>query len=174
MTENSEMAEFSHVVVPSQVSAAGSAFLLEPTADQRAALAERFDLVSLDAFRADLRLVPMPGGAAVLRMTGTIKARLVQRCVATLAPVEADIEASVDIMLRPVDSLTGEIDYNEDVEPYQDDKLDIGEIAAEELALALDPYPRATGAGEPGDGGRAEGTPAAGPFAALAPLRGKK
>lgn len=174
MTGNPETSEFSHIVVPSHVPAAGSAFVLEPTADQRAALAERFGLVSLEAFQAELRLVPVPGGAAVLRLTGTIRARVVQRCVATLAPVEAAIEAPVDITLRPAEQLTGEVDYDQDVEPFRDDKVDIGEIVVEELALTLDPYPWAAGAGEPGGAGPGEGTPNPGPFAALAPLRGKK
>ncbi len=173
MTGNPEITEFSHIVVPSHVPAAGSAFALAPTADQRAALAERFGLVSLDGFEAELHLMPVPGGAAMLRLTGTIRACVVQRCVVTLAPVEADIEAPVDIMLRPADSLTDELDFDEDVEPFRDDSVDIGEIVAAELALTLDPYPRAAEAGEPGSGGRGTGTPSLGPFAALAPLRGK-
>lgn len=174
MTGTPETTEFSHIVVPSHVPAVGSAFLLEPTADQRAALAERFDLLSLEAFQAELRLVPVPGGAAVLRLTGTIRARVVQRCVVTLAPVEAAIEAPVDIMLRPADQLTGEIDCDEDVVPFRDDTVDIGEIVAKELALTLDPYPRAVDADRPEGGGPGEGAPNSGPFAALAPLRGKK
>ena len=133
----------------------------------------RFDLISLDAFRAEIALAPVPGGA-VLRLIGTIQARVVQRCVVTLQPVEAAVEARLDIALRPADTLTGEIDTKEDVEPYRDDAIDIGEIAAEELMLALDPYPRAAEAGARGTGGRDEGGPPPGPFDALASLRGKK
>jgi len=173
MSEIGDSAEFSHIVAPSQVPPGGNSFALEPTPEQRAALARRFDLVSVDALRAELRLVPAPGGT-VLRLGGTITARVVQRCVATLAPVAAVIEAPVAIMLKPADTLTGEIDCEVDVEPYRDDCIDIGEIVAEELAMALDPYPRAPDAGAPGTGGREAGTPLPGPFAALAPLRRKK
>jgi len=173
MTENIVPPEFSHVVVPSQLPAAGGVFALEPTADERAALAARFDLVSLDAFRAELRLVPAHDGS-VLRLTGSIKARVVQRCVVTLGPVDSAVEVPVDIVLKPADTLTGEIDTEEDVEPYWNDRIDIGEIAAEELALALDPYPRAPDAGPRGAGGHIEGKPPPGPFDALASLRRKK
>ncbi len=173
MTENTDTPEFSHVVVPTRLPATGGSFLLVPTAEERAALAARFDLVALDAFRAELRLEPVRGGV-VLRLTGTIQARVVQRCVVTLGPVEADVEAQLDIVMKPGDMLTGDIDYEEDVEPYWNDSLDIGEIVAEELAVALDPYPRAAQAGPRWAGGENEGTPPPGPFDTLASLRGKK
>lgn len=173
MSETTGAPEFSFIVAPSRLPAAGGAYDLEPTAEERAALARRFDLLSLDAFRAGLRLVPVQGGD-VLRLTGSIAARVVQRCVVTLEPVESVLEVPVDIMLRPADTLTGEIDYEEDVEPYWDDSVDIGEIVAEELALALDPYPRAAEAGVRGEADRIEGEPPPGPFDALASLRGKK
>ena len=52
--------------------------------------------------------------------------------------------------------------------PYADGMLDLGEAAAEQLALALDPYPRAPGAALPEIADEAE---AHRPFAALASLR---
>lgn len=173
MTENAETPEFSRIVEPSKLPAGGSSYVLEPSVEERAALAERFDLLSLDGFRAGLRLVPVEG-SAVLRLTGTIEARVVQRCVVTLKPVESALEVPVDIVLRPADTLTDEIDHEEDVEPYWDDSIDIGEIAVEELALALDPYPRSAEAGPRGEAAHVEGEPSPGPFDALASLRGKK
>lgn len=173
MTEPDAPPEFSHIVVPSRLPAAGASYALVPSADERVALAARFDLISLDSFRAELRLAPLRGGP-VLRLTGTIEARVVQRCVVTLGPVESAIEVPVNIVLKPSEALTDEIDPDEDVEPYENDSIDIGEIAAEELALALDPYPRAPDAGPRGAGGRIEGEPTPGPFDALARLRGKK
>lgn len=172
MTDQAETPEFSCIVVPSQLPAAGSAYELEPTAAERTALAARFDLLSLEAFRAVLHLAPVRGGA-VLRLTGRIEARVVQRCVVTLEPVPSDIDVPVDIVLRPADTLTGEIDHEEDIEPYWDDCIDIGEIAAEELALALDPYPRSAAAGPRGEAGLVDSERPAGPFDDLARLRGK-
>jgi hypothetical protein len=52
------------------------------------------------------------------------------------------------------------------------DSLDIGEIVAEELALALNPYPRKAGLDAPqGPDGDAVGEPPTSPFAALAKLK---
>jgi hypothetical protein len=65
-----------------------------------------------------------------------------------------------------------EIDPDVDVpEPLGEDGLDLGEVAAEEMAVALDPYPRAPDA----DAVLAEVAARAaeedrGPFAVLAPL----
>lgn len=173
MAGKKDLPEFSFNVAPSQLPAGGSAFLLEPAAEERAALAERFGLLSLDSFRAELRLAPLQD-RAVLRLTGTVRAHVVQSCVVTLEPVGSDVEARFDIVLKPADSLSGEVDVEEDVEPYTDDSIDIGEIAVEELALALDPYPRAAEAGPRGSFGRAEGEPPPGPFSGLAAFRGKK
>ena len=62
-----------------------------------------------------------------------------------------------------------------DAEPLEEDRLDLAEIAAEELYLALDPYPRAPGARvSAGDNGGENGPARTGPFAALAALKGKK
>jgi len=173
MSDGSESVEFSRAVVPSQIASAGETFLLEATAGERAALAARFDLVSIGEFQAALRLAPTRV-EGVLRLTGTISARVVQRCVVTLEPVPAEVEAPVDIVLMPAGPLTDEIDVEEDVEPYEDDRIDLGEIVAEELALGLDPYPRSPGAGPPGSFERKEKAPDDGPFAGLAALRGRK
>ena len=58
-------------------------------------------------------------------------------------------------------------------DPAVDGKIDLGEVLTEQLALSLEPYPRAPGASfaaiNPGDEG--EPPPATGPFAALAKLK---
>ena len=55
---------------------------------------------------------------------------------------------------------------SEDEIPYAGGVLDLGEAAAEQLALALDPFPRKPGAALPDDDSRAL---RAYPFAKLAP-----
>ena len=56
------------------------------------------------------------------------------------------------------------------VEPLPGNVIDIGEAVAQELSLALDPYPRAPGAARPTSRWREA---LAAPFAALAKLEGK-
>ena len=50
--------------------------------------------------------------------------------------------------------------------PYQGSAIDLGEAATEQLALALDPYPKQPGAEQAAAGGRGQHA-----FAALAALR---
>jgi len=66
-------------------------------------------------------------------------------------------------------------------QPPDGDSVDIAVVAAEELAIAIDPYPRKNGASlelSPGPGGRWAavhgGTGRASPFERLAALKGKK
>ena len=66
-------------------------------------------------------------------------------------------------------------------QPLDGDSVDIAEVAAGDLALAIDPYPRKTGASlelSPGPGGRwaavHEGIGRASSFEMLAALKGKK
>ena len=165
--------EFSYQVTVSSLPAAGLAATLEALPAERAALAARFDLIELAAFTATLRLTPVRGGP-VLHLAGRISARVVQRCVVTLEPVTSEIDVPVDIELRPAASLGEEVAPDEDVEPYEGDSIDLGEIAAQELALSLDPYPRSPAAGPRGSELASDDAPLPGPFAALARLQGRK
>ena len=54
-------------------------------------------------------------------------------------------------------------------EPLGDGLVDVGEIVTQQLALALDPYPRAPGSELPAEA--APATPAESPFRALAALK---
>ena len=54
-----------------------------------------------------------------------------------------------------------------DAEPLLGDIIDMGEIAAQALALALDPYPRAKGVRVPGVMTEDEARAASSPFAGL-------
>jgi uncharacterized metal-binding protein YceD (DUF177 family) len=142
--------EFSLVVRPSEIGPEGVTYALEASAEERAALARRFGLVAIEAFCVALRLEWLRGHR-FLRMWGRFEAAVVQSCVVTLEPVHNRVDEPVEILFT-VDpaaaaggghEVTVELD---DVEPLEGDRLDIGEVVAEELLLALDPYPRAPGA----------------------------
>jgi uncharacterized metal-binding protein YceD (DUF177 family) len=76
--------------------------------------------------------------------------------VISLEPVPAQVESDFALVLGPIDSapergeiyLTGEDD---ELEPWPEEGLDLGEITAQYFSLALDPYPRAEGAAVPED-----------------------
>jgi len=144
---------------------------------ERAALAERFDLHAIDRFEATVRLRRRERGRIIV-MDGTVSADVVQTCVVTLEPVPARVEESFETRFAigpappPPAELVLFLDEEEAPEPLEDDALDIGELSAQYLSLALDPYPRAPGVRfEYDEDETSPGAPPSGPFAALARLK---
>lgn len=139
-------------------------------AAERAALAARFGLLALDRLTAEVRLEPLGGG--LIRLSADFTADVVQSCVVTLEPVPARIEESFTLLFgavapAPEIMLDGE---GEVVEPILDGVIDLGEAVAQQLSLALDPFPRAPKAALPEAGPEAGEEPAPGrpsPFAGL-------
>jgi hypothetical protein len=158
--------EFSHRLAIAKVPAGGQALNLAASAEERAALAARFDLLALHGLSAELRL--MAGLEGVVHVTGRLTAELEQACGITLAPVRQSIAEAVAWRLLPegMEPSDGE-DEPDDIETEQG-VADLGEALAQQLSLAIDPYPRAPGAEMPqglGDDG------AHGPFAKLLTLK---
>ena len=116
------------------------------------------------------------------------RGRIVQACVLTLDPVTQDLDEAFRIVFKQdmaddLDPESGESVLNAQAdapEPLQGNMLDVGEIVAEQLSLAADPYPRRPGAKledilpKPRGGSR-RGAPEQRrhPFAGLAALRDK-
>jgi uncharacterized metal-binding protein YceD (DUF177 family) len=79
-----------------------------------------------------------------------------QSCVITLAPVPAKVAESfsadfADEDRRKTDELDLDFEADDPPEPIRNGHIDLGELAAEQLALALDPYPRAPDAAVPAE-----------------------
>lgn len=164
--------EFSRPVDITRLGDAESRHTIEAGPAERTALATRFGLVTLDSLRADLTIRRVHGGAAV-RVKGGLVADVVQSCVVSLEPVRSRIEEPFDLVYAP-ESAVEEVGFGADTEtewpePLPEGPLDIGEAVAQQLSLALDPYPRAPGAVIPE--GRSEDSRSQNPFARLALLR---
>lgn len=151
---------------------------LVANADECAALAERFGLVALDGLSGRVS-VRRPADGPLVRVEGRVVAEVVQSCVITLEPVRRRVEESF-VQLFTLKPGAGEREVvispeDEDApEPLTGDSLDLGEVLAEQLALALEPYPRAPGAVFEGAsyGGRAGGgSEEDNPFAVLHRLK---
>jgi uncharacterized metal-binding protein YceD (DUF177 family) len=142
-------------------------------AAERAALARRFGLLSLDRLSATLELRRQAG--EVIRLTGRLIGDVVQSCVVSLAPVPAHIEADFEASYAAAELPAVDLDpLDHDVpEPLIDGEIDLGEAVAQQLAIVLDPYPRAPGAALPaGDfAGAGEQTGKKRPFAVLETLK---
>ena len=138
--------EFSRVIDVPRAAGRGATHRIAADADERAALAERFGLVSLDRLEAELRIERLPGG--LVRLAASLDADVVQSCVVTLEPVANRVEETFTLLFGKGDAarevvLDGE---EETVEPLDGDRIDIGEAVAQQLSLALDPFPRTPGA----------------------------
>ena len=152
------MTEFSRLIVVEPDMEAGpeaTAIAVEAGPEERAALAARFGLLSLDHLSAEGRLHVFDNGRSA-RLEARIAADVVQACVVTLEPVAAHIDDSLVVLytrqgnLGPGRGAAKEIqvrhDEEDEPEPFSDTGIDVGEAVAECLGLALDPYPRAADA----------------------------
>jgi len=174
--------EFSRPLALDRVSATQHREEIAPTAKELAALAQRFGLVSLDRLSASFALKRVRKD--LVRAKGRVTAELVQACVVTLDPIPARIDEKFEVdflegVQPPVADLELDAEAADAPEPAPSGWIDLGELAAEQLGLAIDPYPRKPGAAIPDEwrGGPAA-EPAAverpNPFAALEKLKGDK
>ena len=172
--------EFSRPVLAESLPDEGETFDIEADALERQALAKRFGLLSREALTARILLTPTAGGAAA-SARGSLAAQLTQPCVVSLKPVESRIEATFERFYGrrtepgasagiDIGPLAGEEDFPE---PLRAGAIDLGEAAAEQLALELDPFPRLKDAAFAGYSSGGEPAAAEGSFAALAKLKKK-
>lgn len=119
---------------------------IEADAAERAALATRFGLVSIDRLTATLAV---RRDAAGIRVTGEVAAQVVQACSVTDDPLPAAVREPVALRFVDAGDEADEIELSEDAldtMPIEGGAIDLGEAAAETMALALDPFPRGPGA----------------------------
>jgi uncharacterized metal-binding protein YceD (DUF177 family) len=155
---------------------------IEATADERKALARRFDLLSLDKLTATVHLRRLPG-RPLIRVFGRFEAEATQACVITLEPLQSCLDGCFArcYNLAPEAAVAEreiliDVGEEEPPEPVPAGGIDLGEVVAEHLALEIDPYPRAEGArleqaewGDSPDGGERES-----PFRVLGTLKERK
>lgn len=147
--------EFSRIVKTDEMVKGKEKLVIEANEKERAALAERFELVSIDSLRAELEVKTASNGEVTVR--GPMSADIVQSCVATLEPVPETVEDTVEVLFSPhvseddmpsnpddLENLSEEelMALLEQPEPLVDGKIDLGEVVSQFLAVAMDPYPR--------------------------------
>jgi uncharacterized metal-binding protein YceD (DUF177 family) len=186
VTQNKQKSEIERLVDLARMGPSGAALEITPSDGERAALAKRFGFLGLPAFSARVTVDRRAGGQIVVE--GRLRGRIVQACVLTLDPVPQDLDEAFRIVFKPDMADDRDPESGEAVlasqadapEPLAENVLDVGEIVAEQLSLAADPYPRRPGAKledvlpKPRHGGR-KGQPEQRrhPFAGLAALRDK-
>ncbi|MBL8628429.1 MAG: DUF177 domain-containing protein [Rhodospirillaceae bacterium] len=170
-------AEYTFPVDIVQLPAKGRVYDLTADEAERAAVAARLGLVGLPRLQAKITLTPAPNG--IITIAGTLDADVVQQCVVSLAPVAATIAEEFTLGFTRAaldDDAAAELEISPDDDPpdvLAGDEIDLAELVVEQLALVLDPYPRAPGAvfQNPIKGEPEAGKATISPFAVLAKLK---
>ncbi len=155
--------------------------VLTATPEERAALAKRTGVQSVEALEAEAFVRALGAGGARARVT--FHADVIQSSVVTLEPVQGRIDEAFEVEFQPRgdadEAKESEDEFSlealQDLEASEppgevvDGWIDLGDMIAQYLSLAIDPYPRHPGeefgewhdAPDKGEGKKE------GPFAAL-------
>ena len=169
------MSDFGHRLTLDRIRG-GDRIDLAADTEERAAIAERLGLASLE--RLDAHAVLERAGDTI-RARGRLKAALEQHCVATGDPLPVRVDEAFEIAFLPAPVTGGgdeefELAADElDTMFHDGQAIDLGTAIADSLALALDPYPRSPDAEAALKQAGVISEEEAGPFAALAALKGK-
>ena len=151
---------------------------VDADAQERAALAKRFDLIGIERLTGKFTI---RRDAAGIVAEGRVTAAVTQACSITGDPLPATVDEPVALrFVAEEDAGQDEVELGDsdiDVIPYDGGTIDLGEVAAETMALALDPFPRGPNAEVVLKEAGVLSEEQAGPFGALAGLKdrlGKK
>ncbi|WP_158744633.1 DUF177 domain-containing protein [Acidisphaera sp. L21] len=150
--------------IPADRVGGGLVVTVDATPAECEAIAKRLLIPSVQSVHCRWALRPARGG--VVEAEGSLTARLHQECVVSLDAFVVEMVEEFAVRFVPP-GREGEPSEDPD-EPDElvmlNDSLELGEATVEQLALALDPYPRKPGAVLPEEAGDAP----VNPFAALA------
>lgn len=153
--------EWSILIRADEIQPSGKTIEISPDDAAKQALAKRLDIVSLDDLKAKLTL--KRENAHIVHVKGTFEARVKQKCVVTLEPVETDVsdefeawyadqsqavsfkraqhdaQSKKELMEMPM------LDEAEDPEPMINGAVDVADLVTQFLSLAIPPYPTKEG-----------------------------
>jgi uncharacterized metal-binding protein YceD (DUF177 family) len=143
--------EFSRLVDVSRIPAEGLKETVSADPGECERLAQRLGVVRILTLAASFTLTPWRHGG--VRVRGQVSAQMEQTCVVSLETFVASVSENVERYFAG-DNEPGRSGVVVDVDSLEDDEpdlvrnghIDLGELAAETLVLAIDPYPRKPGA----------------------------
>ncbi|MBU4530032.1 MAG: DUF177 domain-containing protein [Hoeflea sp.] len=147
--------EFSYAVKIGHISANPFTVRISADAADLARLETQWDVRDVRSFEAEVVLGRWKRDG--VRVKGHVSVSIVQDCVVTLDPVEQQIEEDFEAIFLPENSRlakrvqdgTAEMVLDPEgpdlPETFTGDSIDVGTVAAEFAALAIDPYPRKQG-----------------------------
>lgn len=136
-----------HCLIPvDRIGAHEMDVVVEASAPERAALAVRMGIRDVQSLVCRFRLTR--SGAERFAAIGDLSAHVVQTCVISLEDFGAELNEHFRLRFVPEGEEADAIDPEDPVDEigYRNGVLDLGEAAAEQLGLVLDPYPRRPGA----------------------------
>ena len=140
---------------------------IESSAQERDMLANRFGFAGLSAL--DARLKVKRAGPAHWDVTGNLTAEVTQLCGVTGEPVAESVDFRIEERYCSAPDEGADVDVSLDgPEPLVDGVINLGEIVAQSLAIAVEPWPRSEGAPHSFEAGESENDH---PFAGLAALK---
>lgn len=171
--------EFSRPLDVSDLPAQGARMSVQATPAERLALCQRFALEDLSALEARVRIErarDAQGGPAI-RVQAVLHAEVMQICVVTLEPFPVEVDDEFTILFQFAANMPEGAIAEDAPEPLDTPEIDVGELIAQHLALALEPHPRRPGAVLESGGGEAQFPELAvrpnSPFAKLGQLKHK-
>jgi uncharacterized metal-binding protein YceD (DUF177 family) len=154
--------EFHRPVSLDRIGPHGLDLTVEANQAECAALAARMNLPAVLAVSCAFHLIRE--GSDTVQARGVLRAMIMQTCVISLEDFDAPVQEVFQVRFVPSGEETEDIDPESDDEiPFEGNVIDLGEAAAEQLGLALDPYPRMPGVEMP----VVDEDPEPHPFAAL-------
>jgi len=145
--------ELSRPIRVNDIGKAGLEFTIEADEGERAAVAERLDVVRVEALKAEITVKRWRRTGA--RLTSEVTGSMTRRCVVTLDDFEVPIAERFEVRYAdPSDEIAmgeteGELfldpDSDEPPEILEGGAFDAGEAVVQQLVLGLDPYPRKPG-----------------------------
>ena len=157
--------EVSRPLALDRVGPAGVTILVQADPAELPAVAARLGVPAVQSLRCEFRLRRIGG---IIEAQGELAASLTQQCVVSLDDFDSTIREQFVVHFVPAgtEDEDPEPDAPDQI-PFEGSMIDIGEAAVEQLALALDPYPRRPDAEMPA----VAAAPVQNTFAALASLR---
>lgn len=168
--------EFSHLIALEDLRGGILRRTIAATESERGNLAKRFNIPAIGALTAKISLESLGKGRLILAK-GEFNADVTQSCVVTLQPLQRKVSETFVMRMAVEPESDGppiiDVDPTADdpPEPIEGDSVDIGELVAQHLSLALDPYPRAEDAELEAEALAVGKVTDDGPFAKLAQLK---
>lgn len=146
MIEDS-LAEFSRTIDVEVIGEGALELDIKANEQECAALADRFELISMAELSAHLILTHQ-SNQNLIKLKADFTAEVTQRCVVTLKPVNNKVSGSFTSSFSEITPDTDEdileinVEDEDPPEPIVDGAIEVGEIVVEHFGLELDPFPR--------------------------------